>query len=194
MSFSSRGAVCASASCQIGDGENGGVMMNEFPSGYRQAIRQFGTEGVVNVNVTEYLEMIEQAGVTGAPLPTCRPIHQGEVFARISKWEPGAADKALAEIKREKPHFSLDGGSWTNNISWVAGYENLLTPMNKLSAAFHQVLDGRPVDRNGQAYRNALFHLLASQTSCFRYWGQGIWTDYGAELARRACEAASSAT
>ena len=25
---------------QIGDGENGGVMMNEFPSGYRQAVRQ----------------------------------------------------------------------------------------------------------------------------------------------------------
>ena len=54
---------------QIGDGENGGVMMNEFPSGYRQAIRQFGTEGVVDVNVTEYLELIEQAGVTRAMLP-----------------------------------------------------------------------------------------------------------------------------
>ena len=173
---------------QIGDGENGGVMMNEFPSGYRQAIRQFGTEGVVNVNVTEYLEMIEQAGVKPHLLPACRPIHQGEVFARIKKWEPGAADKALAEIKREKPHFSLDGGSWTNNISWVAGYENLLTPMNKLSATFHQVLDGKPVDRNGHAYRNALFHLLASQTSCFRYWGQGVWTDYGQEICRRGME------
>jgi hypothetical protein len=43
-------------------------------------------------------------------------------------------------------------------------------------------------------YRRALFHLLACETSCYRYWGQGIWTDYGAELARRACEAASSAT
>ncbi len=48
---------------QIGDGENGGVMMNEFPDGYRQAVGQIGTEGVVNVNVTEYLELIEQAGV-----------------------------------------------------------------------------------------------------------------------------------
>ena len=74
-------------------------MMNEFPSGYRQAIGRFGTEGVVNVNVTEYLEMIEQAGVQERMLPACRPIHQGQVFARISKWEPGAADKAIAEIK-----------------------------------------------------------------------------------------------
>ena len=33
-------------------------------------------------------------------LPACRPIHQGKVFARITKWGPGAADKALAEIKK----------------------------------------------------------------------------------------------
>jgi hypothetical protein len=37
-------------------------------------------------------------------------------------------------------------------------------------------------------YRNALFHLLAAQSSCFRYWGQGRWTDYGAEICRRAME------
>src|SRR5205807_5918889 len=43
---------------QIGDGENGGVMMNEFPSGYKQAVRQFGTDGVVAVNATEYLELL----------------------------------------------------------------------------------------------------------------------------------------
>jgi hypothetical protein len=170
---------------QIGDGENGGVMMNEFPSGYRQAVSQFGTEGVVNVNVTEYLELIEQAGVREHQFLGCRPIHQGELFARIKKWEPGAADKAVEEIKREKPNFTLDGGSWTNNISWVKGYENLLTPMNRLSARFHQVLDNRPVDRNSHAYRNALFHLLNAETSCFRYWGQGIWTDYGKEFCRR---------
>ena len=40
----------------------------------------------------------------------------------------------------------MEGGSWTNNISWV----------------------------------------LASQTSCYRYWGQGQWTDYGQEIVRRA--------
>jgi hypothetical protein len=173
---------------QIGDGENGGVMMNEFPSGYRQAVSRFGTEGVVGVNVTEYLEMIEQAGVRERMLPACRPIRQGPVFARITKWEPGAADRAIAEIKREQPNFSLDGGSWTNNISWVRGYENVLTPMNKLSATFHQVLDGRRIDTNSHAYRNALFHLLTSQTSCFRYWGQGVWTEYGQEICRRGME------
>ena len=175
---------------QIGDGENGGVMMNEFPSGYRQAIHRIGDgeNGVVNVNVTEYLEMIEQAGVRERMLPVCRPIHQKQVFARITKWEPGAADRAIAEIRREQPHFSMDGGSWTNNISWVAGYENVLGPMNKLSARFHQALDNKTVDANGDAYRSALFYLLVSQTSCFRYWGQGVWTDYAQEICRRGAD------
>jgi hypothetical protein len=169
---------------QIGDGENGGVMMNEFPSGYRQAVRQFSDE-VCAANGTEYLELIESAGVRPDMLPGMRPIHQGEVLARIKKWEPGAADKAIAEIKREKPQYNLEGGSWTNNISWVRGYENVLTPMNQLSAKFHETLDKRNVDQNSKAYRNALFHLLVAETSCFRYWGQGVWTDYAKEICRR---------
>ena len=41
-------------------------------------------------------------------------------------------------------------------------------------------------------YRRALFHLLTAQTSCYRYWGSGIWTDYGAEIARRAADIASN--
>src|SRR5207237_6083854 len=87
--------------------------------------------------------------------------------ARIRNWEPGAADKAITEIKKDQPNFALEGGSWTNNISWVSGYDNLLTPMNQLSAQFHQLLDNKPVDKNGRPYRNALFHLLMAETSCF---------------------------
>jgi len=40
------------------------------------------------------------------------------------------------------------------------------------------------VPSSDPAYRNALFHLLTSETSCCRYWGEGVWTAYGAELAR----------
>jgi hypothetical protein len=170
---------------QIGDGENGGVMMNEFPQCYRQTTARYGTEGVVGVNATEYLELIRRAGVTEEMMPAIRPIHQGRVFQQIKKWEPGAADKALEQVRRETPDFFMEGGSWTNDISWVDNYENVLTPMNKLSAEFHQRLDGRPVDKNGHAYRNALFHLLTSQTSCYRYWGQGRWTDYAQEICQR---------
>jgi hypothetical protein len=170
---------------QIGDGENGGVMMNEFPQGYRQAVQRMSTEGTVIVNATEYLEMIEAAGVKESMLPKLRPINQTQVLNRIKNWELGAADKAIAEIRHENQHFAMDGGSWTNNISWVRGYDNVLTPMNKLSAAFHEKLDNRQVDKNSHEYRNALFYLLVAETSCFRYWGQGIWTDYAQEISRR---------
>lgn len=170
---------------QIGDGENGGVMMNEFPSGYRQAIHQMGTEGTVMANGTEYLEMIEAAGIRPEMLPACRPINQGKLFERIKKWEPGAADRALEDMKKENAHFNLEGGSWTNDISWVRGYEGLLNEIDKLSARFHETMSGRRVDTTSEAYRNALFHLLVAETSCFRYWGQGIWPDYGREICRR---------
>ena len=82
----------------------------------------------------------------------------------------------------------MDGGSWTNNLSWVKGYENVLDPMNRLSALFHQKLDDRKVDENSHNYRNTLLHLLISQTSCFRYWGQGGWTEYAQEICRRGTE------
>ncbi len=76
----------------------------------------------------------------------------------------------------------MDGGSWTNDVSWVRGYGNVLAPMQHASTLF-----------SDPRYRRALLHLLACETSCYRYWGQGTWTGYGAELARRASEAASSA-
>jgi hypothetical protein len=83
----------------------------------------------------------------------------------------------------------MAGASWTNNLSWVAGYENVLDPLNQLSARFHAVVDPLlardPSFTGTPAYQQALLHLLLLETSCFRYWGQGIWTDYARELHRR---------
>jgi hypothetical protein len=58
--------------------------------------------------------------------------------------------------------------------------------MAKASALFAAKAASMPA--NDPHYRKALFYLLLSQTSCFRYWGQGTWTDYGRELCRRAIE------
>lgn len=49
---------------QIGDGENGGVMMNEFPQAYRRAFHEINTEGAVGMNGSEYLEFLGQLGLT----------------------------------------------------------------------------------------------------------------------------------
>ncbi len=64
-------------------------------------------------------------------------------------------------------------------------YDDILIPMERASSEFHQRVLARDVPSTDPGYRNALFHLLASETSCYRYWGEGIWTAYGAELPRR---------
>jgi hypothetical protein len=83
----------------------------------------------------------------------------------------------------------MAGASWTNNLSWVEGYANVLEPMASLSAAFHQRFDplvaADPAVTQGEPYQQALLHLLLLETSCFRYWGQGSWTDYASEIHRR---------
>jgi len=102
---------------------------------------------------------------------------------------PGAGPEkmagAIAQLKKEDPRFHVEGGSWTNDISWVRGYDNLLGPMERVSALFYEKVLKRRVPPTEGRFQNALFHLLCSQTSCFRYWGQGIWTDYGREICRR---------
>ncbi|MFI5381732.1 MAG: glycosyl hydrolase family 57 [Tepidisphaerales bacterium] len=171
---------------QIADGENGGVMMNEFPSKYREVMAEASGGNTSPVNVTEYLEYLEQLGVREDDFPAIQPVMQKQIWDRF---EDGAGPEALAQtieqLKTEDGRFHMDGGSWTNNLSWVRGYEQLLGPMERASALFAEVVLARGVPASHPRYREALFHLLASQTSCFRYWGQGVWTDYGRELCRR---------
>ena len=94
----------------------------------------------------------------------------------------------IADLEREDHRFHMDGGSWTNNLSWVQGYEDVLGPIEEVSALFYERVIRPAVSPTEMRYRNALFHLLCSQTSCYRYWGQGRWTDYGREICRRAKE------
>ncbi|MBD2453533.1 glycosyl hydrolase family 57 [Nostoc sp. FACHB-87] len=176
---------------QIGDGENGGVMMNEFPSAFKQAWWDMvnhggGKSGVVGVCGTEYLELITAAGCNPEDYPTCQPVGQHLIWQRVASdnCQPEAVENAIQELKQSNPHFHVDGASWTNHISWVKGYENVLSPMNKLSSLFHEKTDKFLVkDESGvitkqSQYRQALLYNLLLQTSCFRYWGQGTWTDY----------------
>ena len=174
---------------QISDGENGGVMMNEFPGNYKGVWSQIGTEGVVGINGTEYLELLQAAGLSEKDFEPVQPLHQAAIWQRAGvNPTPESVAKAIEEAKKSDHRLHFEGGSWTSNLSWVRGYENVLDPMNKLSAQFHEKLDGKPVDRGGQAYRKALFHLLTAETSCYRYWGQGRWTEYAREICRRGAE------
>jgi len=152
-------------------------------------VRESSGSATPILNGTEYLERLFAAGVSEDDLPAIQPLFQNRICDRMS---PGDGPERLAgvieELRREDGRFHMEGGSWTNDISWVRGYDSLLIPMERASAAFEERVLARNIPATDSAYRNALFHLLTAETSCYRYWGEGEWTDYGAEIARRASE------
>ena len=189
---------------QIADGENGGVMMNEFPEAFRQANRRLrdGNPATSALNGSEYLEQLDELGLNWETLPCIQAVQQHRLWQRVADagdcGEDGIA-AAIAELRSDGDGFSMEGASWTNNLSWVEGYENVLEPMQHLSARFHQQFDQRlseqPSLSESRTYRDALLHLLLLETSCFRYWGQGQWTRYavdihekGMQLLNRSCD------
>jgi hypothetical protein len=174
---------------QIADGENGHVMMNEFPSKYFQAVRAASWTDVPLVNAAEYLEYLFASGWREEDFPIVQPIRQKRMWDRCKPGDgPERLGQVIEELHREDPSFHVEGGSWTNSISWVHGYDNVIGPMQQASALFYEKAVKGCVPTWEHRYRNALFHLLAAQSSCFRYWGQGRWTDYGLEISRRAIE------
>jgi hypothetical protein len=184
---------------QIADGENGGVMMNEFPSAFRQAHRRIarqaeagpsGGGATVAVNGTEYLALLDAARVKPAAFPEVQAVQQRRLWQQVGNTpSPERVETAIAALQARDRGFSMEGASWTNNLSWVEGYANVLEPMAELSARFHQVFDPQvardPAVTQTPAYQEALLPLLLLETSCFRYWGQGTWTDYAREIHRR---------
>ena len=179
---------------QIADGENGGVMMNEFPEAFRQANRSLrdGNSATSALNGSEYLEQLDELGLNWETLPCIQAVQQHRLWQRVADagdcGEDGIA-AAIAELRSDGDGFSMEGASWTNNLSWVEGYENVLEPMQHLSARFHQQFDQRlseqPSLSESRTYRDALLHLLLLETSCFRYWGQGQWTRYANDIYER---------
>jgi len=171
---------------QIGDGENGGVMMNEFPSAYERAFDELGGGAVVAMNGTEYLEAVAALGVDERAFLPVQPVSQHRIWQELSAPGPGAADRAIARLRERDPSFNLDRASWTNERSWVEGYNNVMDPVVRLSARFHERWDRSGNNAGDEpTYRLSLLYLLLSQTSCFRYWGHGFWTDVAQEICRR---------
>jgi hypothetical protein len=181
---------------QIGDGENGGVMMNEFPGMFFQVMGEASHSETPALNGTEYLEYLFSLGLKEEDFPAIQPLFQHRIWQRHTPSQKikGAEahtqmEQLIASLKKEDGRFHMDGGSWTNDLSWVKGYENVLGPMDEVSALFaKKVLGNKKVKTHEHRYRNALYYLLLTQTSCYRYWGQGLWTDYARELCRRASD------
>ncbi|MEC9452247.1 MAG: glycosyl hydrolase family 57, partial [Cyanobacteriota bacterium] len=69
---------------QIADGENGGVMMNEFPAAFIQAHQTVASQvdpvSTVALNGTEYLELLEAAGLEASDYPKIQAIQQHKLW------------------------------------------------------------------------------------------------------------------
>ncbi|MEM6839101.1 MAG: glycosyl hydrolase family 57 [Cyanobacteria bacterium P01_C01_bin.120] len=183
---------------QISDGENGGVMMNEFPSMFKRCWHEMrqqgnGRVGTVGILGTEYLELLTAAGVTESCFPTCQAIGQQRLWQAMgSDPTPESVQTAIATIQAHDSNFHMEGSSWTSDRSWVEGYGNVMQPMQQLSARFHQAVQAKQLeDERSVSYHRALLHNLLLETSCFRYWGQGSWTQYAQTIYRRGLTALS---
>ena len=172
---------------QIADGENGGVMMNEFPPKFMEVMRESSGSETPMMNATEYLEHLFNMGCKEEDFPALQPHFQRAIWQRMQPGEgPEKLAKVIAELIKEDHRFHMDGGSWTNSLSWVKGYESVLKPMDEASAHFFETVIKPGISSAEPRYRKALFHLLTAETSCYRYWGEGRWTDYAREICRRA--------
>lgn len=186
------GIAVPSCVSQIADGENGGVMMNEYARDYQPVWYEIkNNQNVVGLNGTEYLELIEAAGANPEEYPLCQAVGQHKIWQQVdpNSATPEKVAQAIAHLQETDHQFHMDGASWTDDLSWVKGYENVLEPMNQLSAMFHQKYDTLvtedPAVTKTRDYQEALLYVMLMETSCFRYWGQGTWTDYARELFRR---------
>ena len=172
---------------QISDGENGGVMMNEFPSKFIEVTGLAHNSNTPMVLLSDYLDFIRGQGVRDDMLPRLQPVWQGRIWERCNPGDGKERIEAVIEaLSREDHRFNVEGGSWTGDISWIRGYEGVLNPMMRVSSVFHERIATLNIPRNDPRYTKALYYLMLSQTSCYRYWGQGMWTDYGIEICRRA--------
>ena len=83
---------------QIADGENGGVMMNEFPPKYLEVVRACSGSRTPILNVTEYLEQLFAAGVQPDDLPVIQPRFQQRIWQQLA---PGDGPDRLADVIEE---------------------------------------------------------------------------------------------
>ena len=112
---------------QIADGENGGVMMNEFPSKYFDVMREASGSDTPPVNVSEYLEYLSALGLREEQFPAIQAIFQKRIWDRFPEAAgPEALEKVIEQLRKDDGRFHMEGGSWTNNLSWVRGYDRCI--------------------------------------------------------------------
>jgi hypothetical protein len=133
---------------------------------HMEVVRESSGSDCALMNVSEYLGQIFALGVREEDLPVIPPIFQKRIWDRFKSGEgPDKLSVVIDQLRREDGRFHVEGGSWTNKISWVRGYETLLGPMERASSLFHEKVLKPGLPTYEYRYRNALFHLMVSQTA-----------------------------
>ncbi len=104
--------------------------------------------------------------------PAVQPIMQGRIWERFTDGAgPQALGQLIEDLEKEDDRFGVEGGSWTNDRSWVQGYEHVLGPMQTASAMFAEKVLDRNVSTSEKRYREALFHLMKVAPTELTYLG-----------------------
>src|SRR5207302_10614223 len=96
---------------QIADGENGGVMMNEFPSKYFEVIRECSGSRSPMLNVTEYLERLHSLEIKPDDLPAIQPLFHSRVCPRMAAGDgPRRRAEVIEQRRAADRRFHVEGG------------------------------------------------------------------------------------
>jgi hypothetical protein len=174
---------------QIADGENGGVMMNEFPPKYLQVVRECSGSRTPMLNVTEYLEQLFATGIQPADLPVVQPLDQHCIWQHITPGDgPDRLADVIGKLRHQDRRFHVEGGSWTSDLSWVRGYDQVLVPMERASSLFHERVLARGVLPTTPATAGRCSTCWPPRPAATATGARVSGPDYGAELSRRAAD------
>ena len=117
----------AALATQIADGENGGVMMNEFPPKYFEVMREASDSDTPPVNVTEYLEYLDAAGRPGEGF-SCHPTDHAEANLGPSWTRSDAGRKSLEKVIWSNSGRKTIGSIWKAEAGQTIFHGCAVTP------------------------------------------------------------------
>jgi hypothetical protein len=98
------------------------------------------------LNVTDYLEQLFATGIQPADLPVVQPLDQHCIWQHITPGDgPDRLADVIGKLRHQDRRFHVEGGSWTSDLSWVRGYDQVLVPMERASSLFHERVLARGV-------------------------------------------------
>jgi len=124
----SRGQVAAIAAVVKTQGSDTKLVAQMQPYFEAQGMGRFEMNGKsVPPLVTQIAD--ESTGVGEDDFNPVQPVMQQRIWDRMpADGGPEALAAAIEECERAEEPFHMEGGSWTNDISWVRGYDEVLPP------------------------------------------------------------------